>query len=83
MMAADKTGRKQARRAKADSKAVTAPYEPSREERVALEAMRERRRARSSAPRVKVEKKGKTTPTQIVIDHPGGIFLDTLNLQDF
>jgi hypothetical protein len=70
MMAADKTGQKQARRAKADSKAVTAPYEPSREERAALEAVRERRRARSSAPRFKVEKKGKTTPTQVVIDHP-------------
>jgi hypothetical protein len=57
-MAADKTGQKQARSADVDSKAVTTPYEPSQAERVALEAVRDRRRARSSAPRFKVEKKG-------------------------
>ena len=69
-MSPEKTARKQARSAKPDSKAVTAPYEPSQAERVALDAVLERRRARSSAPRFKVEKKGKTTPTQVVIDHP-------------
>src|SRR5215208_5412222 len=54
--------------AKNTTKAVAAPYEPKPEERVMLEAARERRRARAPSPRFKIEQKGQAK--QLVVDHP-------------
>ncbi len=44
---------------KPDVTAVTVPYEPSAREKTAIQASRERRRARAPSPGLKVEPKGK------------------------
>jgi hypothetical protein len=53
---------------KADAQAVAAPYEPTRREKAAIEALHERDRARAPSPSLKVEKKGKGV--SIEPDHP-------------
>ncbi len=53
---------------KADAQAVAAPYELTRREKAAIEALHERDRARAPSPRLKVEKKGKSS--DIRTDHP-------------
>ena len=48
--------------------AVAAPYEPKPQERLMLEAARERRRARPPSPRFKLEQTGRATA--LALDHP-------------
>jgi hypothetical protein len=51
-----------------ETKAVASPYEPKPREKAAINAWRDRRRARAPSPNVKLTKKGDTT--KVEFDHP-------------
>lgn len=55
-------------RKKADTQAVAVPYEPTRREKAALEALHERERALAPSPSLKTKGKGKNV--SISLDHP-------------